>query len=317
MMQEQPAPPSRRTRRPPLIAVLLVSIAAITAMAPGAAAEPADRVPPRWAALRAGEFAVASAAEAQVLAPEAIELLGSTDGLLRDEIAYSALTRWIYRDRYFDAHSIRPLLEALIAQARLGRGDPPGDSTFRRSFSILTLATLAAADNEHPLLQQDDLHRLVEVGVLALRQEKDLRGYVSDRGWGHAIAHSADLLKFLGRSPRVSATERSQILDAVRAHLTTRGEPMIWGEEARLAATLESLARRSDFDSAPFLTWLSDLRRESTSLWSGDFRPDAFIRIDGQRRTLAYLDAALADEHCTASCAALRRGIHDTLAATS
>jgi hypothetical protein len=67
-------------------------------------------------------------------------------------------------------------------------------------------------------------------------RERDLRGYIVGKGWGHATAHSADLLKFLGRSSRLNTAQQARLVESISGRLRFAGQVFVWGEDARLAA---------------------------------------------------------------------------------
>lgn len=60
-----------------------------------------------------------------------------------------------------------------------------------------------------------------------------LRGYLPDKGWLHSAAHTADLVRFLGRSRHLTVAEQKRILDVVAGKL--EAPVFVWGEDERLA----------------------------------------------------------------------------------
>ena len=83
----------------------------------------------------------------------------------------------------------------------------------------------------------------------------------------HATAHTADLLKFLGRNPRLRPAAQGRILEAVAAKLRAAGETFTHGENERLAAAVQSLVLRQDFDAAAFTRFLADVAEPGAHLW--------------------------------------------------
>jgi hypothetical protein len=100
-----------------------------------------------------------------------------------------------------------------------------------------------------------------------MNRERDLRGYDRDKGWIHATAHTADLLKFLGRSSRLKAADQARILDATAGKLRQGGQVFVFGENERMAAATMSLVRRSDFDQQAFVSWLARFVAQGNALW--------------------------------------------------
>jgi hypothetical protein len=284
-----------------LLAVLLVCNAAL------AAERPAVHNKAFWLALRADGFRLPPGQSALPLALEAAALLGSTDPALRDAVAYEALEAWIYEQHLLAAGELERLRATLAANAKRGLGEAEGDGLFLRSFSTLALSVLAAADLKQPFLDAQQFDGLVELGIEGLGGERDLRGYVTGKGWGHATAHSADLLKFLGRSPRLRREQQARIVSAIAQRLRSAGQVFVWGEDARLAAALTSLARRADADPAPFEGWFQRLREEHAAVWSGAFDPARYVPVRAQLNALSAFAADL--EPVTGAGASIRTAV--------
>ena len=246
-----------------------------------------------WVSLHAAGFALPAGESALPLALEAAALLGSTDPELRDGIAYEALATWVYGEQRLDAAELNQLRTTLTSNARRGLGEAMGDGLFLRSFSVLALAVLAAEDLKSPFLDSQQFDGLVELAIDELGNERDLRGYVPGKGWGHATAHCADLVKFLARSHRLRPEQQSRMVNAIAERLRSARLVFVWGEDARLAAALTALAARSDADPAAFLAWFKRLGAEHAALWSGAFDPVRYVPVRAQLNALAALAADL------------------------
>jgi hypothetical protein len=275
------------------VATLAVCLAAAMYSCPAAATH--DRG--FWVELRANEFHTTPREPPGPLALEAAALLGSTDPHLRDAIAYEALAAWVYRDHALSASELRALFQVLLTNARAGLGDAENDTLFLRSFSTLSLALFAATDLRQPTLDAAQFAALVELGTQALAAERDLRGYVPEKGWGHATAHCADLLKFLARSPRLRAVQQRQIVVAIAERARSAGQVFVWGEDARLAAALASIARHQDLDIVPFSAWFDRVASEHEAIWSASPQPARYVTERAQLNLLAHLTAALDTDH--------------------
>jgi hypothetical protein len=292
--------------RPGAVALFLAALLTVFGSArAGAQSALHDRA--FWAGLRSAGFKLPQGESALPLALEAAGLLASTDPELRDDIAYGAIETWVYREQRLDAAELNQLRATLTANARRGLGDAPGDGLFLRSFSILALAVLAAEDVKEPFLDSQQFDGLVDLGVEELGSERDLRGYVPGKGWGHATAHCADLLKFLARSHWLRPEQQSRMANAIAGRLRSAGQVFVWGEDARLAAALTAIAGRSDADPAPFLAWFKRLAAEHAALWSGTFDPVRYVPVRAQLNTLAAFAADL--DATSGSQAAIRTAL--------
>ena len=83
----------------------------------------------------------------------------------------------------------------------------------------------------------------------------------------HAAGHTADLLKFLARNPRLAVGDQPRLLDAVARKCAAFGEVFVWGEDERLAQVVRSVARRADLDRAAFEGWLAVFPEQHKALW--------------------------------------------------
>jgi len=211
--------------------------------------------------LPAGESPVA-------LIDELNSYLSSPDPELRDTFGYDIAASWIYRDRLLSATDIRRLVGWYEGNLKSGIGKQGDDSIFLRSFSALSLSSIAALDNKQAVLSQDEFRDLLIAAINYMNAERDLRGYDPQKGWMHATAHTADLLKFLGRDPRLSMTDQDTILDVISAKLHGDGHVFVFGENERMAAAVLSLIRRKDFDRKYFESWLAKVNKQNEGLWS-------------------------------------------------
>jgi hypothetical protein len=226
------------------------------------------------------------------------------------------------RDRRGDTH---PARERRACRARCGvlAGDrrcrlrgARGRETLGRSFSLLDLSVLAAYDLKSPFMSQAAFEETLDVAIDSLARERDLRGFEPGKGWVHATAHAADLLKFLARSPRLTREAQGRVVAAVRVRLKGAGQVFVWGEDARLAATLLSVLRRPDVDPGVLRPWLSSLVTAQEQLWSGELDPAVYAGVRAQVNTLTHLAAMLGREP-DGTLAAWERDIQATLAKTA
>src|SRR5882757_8059743 len=118
-----------------------------------------------WGGIVAKKFQTPEGSSQSQLVPELLDLLGSSDAELRDELAVGILEAWIYQ-RTLPPDDVRALVPKLLANLRSGVAEPGTDSVLRRSFSALTLAAVVARDNEEPFLDAEDF-RAILTGAIA------------------------------------------------------------------------------------------------------------------------------------------------------
>lgn len=239
-----------------------LTLASLLLVLSSCASVEADRAPIAtrdWSAI-AESGAVPADENAFGLALELSELLGSRDPGQRDDLAYGLLANWIVRQRLLEPDELRELVRRWTANLELGLGSRGDDSVLLRSFSALSLSLIAARDLQAPFLDEHEIRNLLERTLDYSAREQDLRDWDAQLGWIHAVAHTADLLKFLARNPHVDAAGLNDVLAAVERRLATPMERAFsMGEDERLARTLAAVILRPDHDEAAFESFLARL----------------------------------------------------------
>ncbi|HSF41297.1 MAG TPA: DUF2785 domain-containing protein [Thermoanaerobaculia bacterium] len=269
-----------------------------------------------WRAIVEKDYAVPPGAVPADLVIELARHTGSPDPELRDDFAYMIPATWIERDQRLSPQILRELLKHWKGNLRTGLGETGTDTVLLRSFSALHLATLARVDNEHPYLAPADIHTLLDEALAYLAGEKDLRGFEPGKGWIHATAHTADLLAALAASPHLRKTDPKRILDALTDKLSTAPAAYTWGEEERLAAVVQALIERKDFDADLLNPWLAKFKADSEKLWEGGSQvdPTRYARVTNEKHLLRALYVSLdrSEEHTEATQAA-KKQVGETL----
>jgi hypothetical protein len=243
-----------------------------------------------WKSIADHQYQVPKGESPASLIEDLTDNLGSPDPELRDDLVYGISAVWIYRDGLLSGDQLRTLARKCENNLTVGIGEQGSDTVLLRSFSALELSLIAAFDNKKPFLTDADFSGLLNAGLRYFKSERDLRGYDAEKGWMHATAHTADLLKFLARSPRLKTTDQPEILEAIGAKLRQDGHTFVFGENERMAAAVLSLVRRNDFDQPNFQSWLNGLAAESDSLWSAQkLNLDRFASVQNAKDLLRTL----------------------------
>ena len=209
-----------------------------------------------WRAIQANQFAVPARESAPALARELSAHLGDTDPAWRDDVAFSTLEQWMSKG-ILPPDDIRPLMREWSANLKVGIGETGTNAVLRRSFSALTLAAVVARDNTAPFLSKAEFDGLFEATLNYLAAERDLRGFDDTLGWMHSAAHTADLLRGLGRSRHLPLDGQARILNAVSGKLRSATLVFNFGEDERFARALAILLTREDFSLDGFRDWLT------------------------------------------------------------
>jgi hypothetical protein len=234
-----------------------VLVAMQTAAPPAAATATVVHDKAFWQAIVKQDYAPPAIGAIEPLVQELSSYLASPDPELRDELAYSILTSWIYEKHLVPAGTVRGLMTEWAKNLSQDIGSTGTDAVFRRSFSALMLSTIVATDNAKPFLESTDVRSLLNVAIAYLNDERDVRGYDPRKGWMHSAAHTADLLKFLGRSRFVTVSDQPLLLGAIVRKLRDTPEVFTHGEDERFARAILSLVNRQDFDAAGFTDWVT------------------------------------------------------------
>ncbi|MBL8513274.1 MAG: DUF2785 domain-containing protein, partial [Betaproteobacteria bacterium] len=136
------------------------------------------------------------------------------------------------------------------------------------------------------------LSATIEVALDALRLEKDTRGWTAEKGWAHALAHAADLIRALGRHPALDPRDRERLANALTQRLRARSAPFAWGEEVRIASALAALFA-GESGAALAAQWIDGLSAQCKSVWSGEFVP---ARYHAARNAVSVAAAMIATD---------------------
>ncbi|MFE2109691.1 DUF2785 domain-containing protein [Kitasatospora sp. NPDC059463] len=166
--------------------------------------------------------------------------LRSRDSGTRDTHAYEQLCRWV------------PLL---TPERRLALGDEMAERLSdpeiqARTFAPLVLAELVDAGAHRPAWLDAFAHWYVT--------ETDLRGWDAELGWLHAVAHGADLLGALGRSPLVA--DPAPLLELASARLLAPTDHVLDAmEDDRLGRAVGQVLTRPELTERQALAWLDPI----------------------------------------------------------
>ena len=157
------------------------------------------------------------------LTAELTRMLGSTDPGLRDGTAYPTLGTWIDRGVYDEL--LTGLGDGMAAGLGVGLGESGTDTVFRRTFSVLVLATVVERDTSQHLVPAGKVLRWGDQIVSWYLRERDLRGFVPGKGWAHAVAHGADAIGALAGSRHFGVHELTVLLDVIADRLLSDSSP--------------------------------------------------------------------------------------------
>src|SRR5215470_7571800 len=105
-----------------------------------------------WRSIKEHEYQVPPGNSVRDLAAKLNAALSSPDPEMRDELATSILSVWIYKTQVIDVETLRLLSTQWLSNLDLQANDRSRAPTWRRSFSALMLSVVVARDNAWPFL---------------------------------------------------------------------------------------------------------------------------------------------------------------------
>lgn len=184
-----------------------------------------------------------------------MDCLSARDPVLRDEIAASAISRWL-RGKLLPGASVQRLGErglALLTSATDSAG-------FTQSFAALTLSEIVRADRLDSALTPATLAAIADAAAIHMTAIRDYRGYDRRDGWRHDAAHSADLILQLGVHPRVPPATIERLLLALASQVPAHeAHVYLDAEPERMARTVALIHARGVLREAFWDNWMATL----------------------------------------------------------
>lgn len=206
---------------------------------------------------------------------EMIAKIGTTDPVVRDKLIYRAFCILIFQDR-LDKKQLEYILNSLLNKRSLFFDIELSttDAVFTRSFTSLIYAAILEYDTTKQVLDEDVIRQIINASHDYMMNEQDLRGYVTDKGWAHSVAHGADLLESLIKHPLAIEADARKVLQHIARFLTI-AEGYQDDEEERLARSFVTLASHHLTEEI-IIDWLTTLEQslgEGLANSKGDLQP--------------------------------------------
>lgn len=226
-------------------------------------------------------------------------MLGDPDPAVRDGIAFPTIATWIDEGVYDDL--LVGLGDGMCHGLDIGLGLAEDDTVFRRSVSALVLTECIDRSTATGLGGRDVVLRWGDRVMGWLAREQDLRGFVAGKGWAHTIAHGADALGALARSPYFGRLELTVVLDVIADRLLQPTEAfLVCGEVDRLAFATMHLLRRNVLELDVLEPWVARLAQGAHSKGNDPSSNPFFVtgNVQSYLRSL-HLQLALSADHPT------------------
>lgn len=172
---------------------------------------------------------------AVIIAKSMMEHIGTTDSELRDQLIYSSFFQFILEKNYLKHELLIELLDVCLNDLLMkGLGENGTDTVFTRSFTSLLIGLILYRDNEDDFLSQSTVEEIKYKLIDYMNAEKDLRGYVSGKGWAHSVAHVSDVFDELVKSPKVDQQLYVEMLVPLWSKIFVSASVYIHDEDERI-----------------------------------------------------------------------------------
>lgn len=191
---------------------------------------------------------------------EMIKYIGSNDSELRDDLIYGTFAEWILSGQ-LDTEQIKGILEELLSDDKLKYkiGEVGNDSVFTRSFSVLVIDLILRSDINKKFLTEDEIINIYNKLIDYVSKEKDYRGYVKEKGWAHAIAHSGDALSRLATYGVIDKGKLKEMLEVISSKVAINSYEYTRGEEGRLGKAILTILMRKVVDDKSLEEWVASI----------------------------------------------------------
>jgi hypothetical protein len=230
-----------------------------------------------WKQLAENEYQVPEGYDLLDLTEELLGYLGSPDPELRDEIAYRTFHQWMNKQKVYTPEILRSIRDILIDNLFVGLRQDDKDTVLLRSFSALVLSLIVYYDVQDAFLEQDEFDDMLDAVLRYFEAEYDLRGYDPKVGWVHALAHAADLLKFMVRNKKTEDENHEFILQSIANKLLASTDTVfVHDEDERLALAALEIIRRGEMEFEAIVAILHQFEAWKKHNMSPEFDPKLF-----------------------------------------
>ncbi|MEK4908099.1 DUF2785 domain-containing protein [Niallia sp. FSL M8-0099] len=169
--------------------------------------------------------------------------IGSPDSELRDNLIYQTFCQFILESK-LDNDLLIEILDICISDQFLfkGIGEKNTDSVFTRSFTSLLIALILYQDNRDDFLSRAKILEVKDKLISYVHLEKDVRGYVREKGWAHSVAHAADAFDELVKNKKMKQSNYPEIVKAILGKIYQSESVYIHDEEERMIIPIVQMA---------------------------------------------------------------------------
>ncbi|AJK87996.1 hypothetical protein PI85_07520 [Lysinibacillus sp. A1] len=207
------------------------------------------------------EYQLREGEQHQDFFPLLLQFIGDPQPELRDNLIYPMFYMWIKEENRFSEEELRSLLSVLTDKNHLFYhiGSEEDQSVFTRTFSALPIALIVQRHRQNPFFTQVEIEQLLHTMLRYYKEEKDLRGYLSEGGWAHSASHGADVLAELVQCKECSTVMRGEILVAISEKLDNGRHIFSDEDDERLVNIVDAIIVKELLPHQEIADWISSL----------------------------------------------------------
>lgn len=206
--------------------------------------------------IKSNNYEVPEGIRPVALSSEMMNYIGDPDAELRDDLVLSILTKWIINDT-LTLEEIQQILTISLDENHLFyhiKSD--SDSVFTRTFSVLIVAIVIYKHREYNFLAKNEVINALEKVLAFYNQDKDVRGYINEKGWAHGAAHGADALDEFARCNEIGYEELKNILKSIYNKINISYYGYIHEEDERMVTVVLAILERNIMVEFEVIEWL-------------------------------------------------------------
>ncbi|MFJ7919678.1 DUF2785 domain-containing protein [Lysinibacillus fusiformis] len=207
------------------------------------------------------EYQLREGEQHQDYVPLLLQFIGDPQPELRDNLIYPMFYMWIMEENRFSEEELRSFLSVLTDKNHLFYhiGSEEDQSVFTRTFSALPIALIVQRHRQNPFFTQVEIEQLLHTMLRYYKEEKDLRGYLSEGGWAHSASHGADVLAELVQCKECSTVMRGEILVAISEKLNNGRHIFSDEDDERLVNIVDAIIDNELLPHQEIAVWISSL----------------------------------------------------------
>ncbi|HWL25870.1 MAG TPA: DUF2785 domain-containing protein [Ureibacillus sp.] len=186
------------------------------------------------------------------------ELIGIPEDELRDKLNYRLFIELLSSNLLSKEQMLDLTLKLSSDQFLFNSiGEKETDSVFLRSFSALWLASLIRVDKQIHFLSNEQTRSIFNSCTSYLSREKDVRGYLGEKGWASAMSNGAEMILSIVSHSAFELRFTPTILSGIKDSFW-KGSVYVDDEEERFSNIIEKLISK-DIPEQLFIEWVEQV----------------------------------------------------------